>query len=330
MKFRIFISLLVVTLLYLSSCTEENEDYFSDDNGYPTIEVDSLKYSYISGKNEYFYDGIFKSKEHIQNFNLKLQENRKYRISSSQEFSDISTINLCLLAGSDTITISQEINGQQVLYFNSSNYQSLILQAQLQGDVNISLDYKLYFEELEYDTLSLDSRQLSYYGHFTDSVADTCKFYPSGSYWYRWLRVNESISNLSDISYSFKLNEPSQEQEFGFVIAGSEELTSNNIYSDNLPNGIFFTVKSNQFSKYKIENSSVVLLERNNLISAVDYNQAIDVSIVTDANFPNKRAVVINGNTVAYIDSGELNYFYIVFSDRAESKISIYNLVYSN
>lgn len=319
------ITLFTLSLLIFSSCTKENEDYFDDSNGLPTIELDSLKYSYISQNDEYFYESVFKGKTNIQKFNLKLKKNRKYRISCSQNFSDSSTINLSLLSGQDTITLSKKINGTDVLYFNSSQHQKLVLQAQLQNEYNISLDYRLYFEELEYDTLQLNNKPFTYNGHFTNERTDTAYFYPSESYWYRWMKYNENISNTATISYSFKSDIENQNQEFGFVIAGKDYLSAEGKYQDNLPNGIFFSVQNNQFTISKIDDSNANLLENGNLNFTIDYNNSINIEIKTDASYTNKKSIFINNQLIAFIDSPTQNYLYLVFSDRAITPLQIFD-----
>ena len=326
MNIKLFISISIFILFAFISCTEENSDYEKQkDNDYPNIEIDSLKYSYISPENNYYYNGQFKSKDYIQAFNLDLKENRKYRISSSQSFSDISKINLSLLTGNDTITVSQNINNQQVLYFNSSNYQKLILKAQLQDNLNISLDYNIYFEELNNDTLSIKDYQFTYTGHYTDSLADSCLFYPSKSYWYKWLRLNRTISNNKNISYCFNyLNEEST-HEFGFILGGSESLTKGNIFDDNLANGIFFNIIEDKYFIYSISNNSVVLLEQGTVGSPINYNQIIKVDIISDLSYINKKNILINGVHIAFIDQEYTDYFYLINSDRAESKLNIFD-----
>lgn len=329
MKFKIILSLILLPILFFTSCKEENEDFTEDvetSNGYPNIRIDSLKYSYISSENNYFYDGIFKSREHSLSYNLKLQENRKYRISSSREFYDKSNIKLFLYSGSYAITHSEDYDGNEVLYFNSSNYQNLVLKAKLQDDVNISLDYKLYFEEMSYDTLNFSNYQFSYYGHFTDSVSDTCKYYPSESMWYRWLRLNDDISSSKKtISYSFKLDNSDSKQDFGFVISGEAQLSSDNDFENNLPNGYTFIVEENNYKILKIETASVQVLEEGVLTQNIDYSQAIDIEIKENDQTPENKEIYINNNLVSYIVCDDFNYFYILFSDKADSKVNIFN-----
>ena len=329
MKQKIFLSLILLPILFFNSCKEKNEDFSEDvdkGNGFPNIAIDSLKYTYISAENNYFYKGFFKSREHILNFNLKLQENRKYRVSSSRKFYNKSDIKLTLYSGSNPITNSQDIDGNEVLYFNSSNYQDLILKANLQDQLNISLDYKLYFEEMAYDTLNFSNYQFSYYGHFTDSIADTCKYYPSESSWYRWLRLNNNIApSKNSISYSFKLENSNYKQNFGFVISGDSQLSSDNDFENNLPNGYTFLVEDNKYTILKIETASVLILEEGILNQNIDFSQAIDIIIKKNDAIPENKEIYINNNLVSYIVCDDFNYFYMLFSDKAESKVNIFN-----
>lgn len=319
------ITLLVFFSLIFSSCKKENEDYFVDENANPNIEIDSLKYSYITNKNDYYYEGLFKGKEDIRKFNLKLKENRKYRISSSQKYNDISAISLSLLQGSDTVTLSQVLNQQNVLYFNSSKEQTFTLQAQLKEEINISLDFRLYFEELEYDSLNLSTNLFTYHGHFSDEVTDSIYFYPSNSNWYKWLKLEQNISNTSSISYDIISSEENQNYEFGFVIGGSEELSTENQFQNNLPNGLFFSIHNNQYSVTKIETAYSSVLETGNLPNSLDLTQKIHIEIVTDPSYYNKKKIFINNELVAFVNSPEMNYFYNVFSDKNQKEIKIFN-----
>ena len=218
-------------MFVFASCKKENEAYFDEPNNtYPNINIDTTKHTYIYRDSLYFYEGLFKSKSDIQKFNIYLKENRKYRISSSQIFEDSSSIKLSLLAdNNDTITVSEKLNRQNVLYFNSLKNQTLILQAQLQNEYNISLDYRLFFEELLYDSLSLKNKYFSYNGHFEEN-SNSCYFSPSNSYWHRWLKCNETISNTANITYTFLSSEENKTAEFGFVIAGSERLNKGTLF----------------------------------------------------------------------------------------------------
>lgn len=324
------ITLFLLSFLIFSSCTKENEDYFDDSNGLPTIKIDSLKYSYISADNEYFYKDIFKSSEHIQNFNLQLNKNRKYRISSSQEFNEYSAIGLELLASNNqTITISQDLNGQKVLYFNSSEYQTLLLHAQLQNEYNISLDYKLFFEELEYSRILLNDIQVSYYGHFSTNLNDTLSFYPSNSYWYRFIKTDNIVSNTADISYTFKSSIENQSQEFGFSLGASDRYYTENEFINDLPNGIFFSVKENKYTITQVEEATKSIIESGSLPTDINYNSNIKIEIQSDNAYSNKKNIFINNELVTFIDCPEMNHFYTIFSDRAASPIQIFDYTIS-
>ncbi len=326
------ISLLIITLLALSSCKKENEAYFEEpSNGYPTIEIDSIRYSYISKDNNYFYEGLFKSKSNIKNFNLKLKANRKYRISASQLFEDSCSINLCLLANNkDTITESQNLNTQKVLYFNSLKEQSLILQTQLESDYNISLDYRLFFEELSYDTLSLNNKSFSYNGHFSDKIKDTCYFFPSNSYWHRLLSPSLPISDTANISYTIKSSIQNEDYEFGFIIAGTKSLTYGNKFNDDLPNGIFFSINNNEYTVTQIENNSSTNLEQGYLQNNINFDNDIRIEIKTDNIDKETKKIFINNNQITSINSPSIDKFYIIFSDRNKDIIRIFNYQTNN
>ncbi len=316
--------------IIFSSCKKENEAYFDKSNGLTTIHIDSIKYSYISEDYNYFYKGLFSSKSDIQKFNLVLKKDRKYRLSSSQPFINFSTINLTLLAGNDTITVSQNLNGQQVLYFNSSKDQTLILQAQLQNKYNLSLDYNLYFEELNYPSINIENKTFSYYGHFSNDNTDTCYFYPSNSYWYKWMKLDQELSNTSKIDFNIISSDENKNQDLGFIIGGTNELSAGNNYANNLPNGVFFSIKNKQYTITQIEDSYSNIIETGTLQSTLDFNQTINFRIETDSSYSNKKNIFINNELTAKIDIPILDKFYAVFSDRILLPIKIYNLNISN
>lgn len=325
---RIF-ALLIIVLSILSSCKKENEDFFAeDDNGYPTIQIDSIIHSYISKDDNYFYEGLFKSKSNIVHFNLNLKANRKYRISCSQQFEDSSSISLSLLTkNTDTITISEKINLQNVLYFNSLKKQNLILQAQLQNEYNISLDYRIFFEELAYDTLQLNNNSFEYNGHFSDKVTDTCYFFPSNSYWHRWLKYANNISDTCSISYSIKSSIENKDAEFGFIIVGSDQLNKGSQFEDDLPNGIFFSIKNNQYQITQIEDYNSTIIESGDLGNPIDRSKAITLKIQTNNTDNTQKDIFINNNIITSVNSSSMNQFYIVFSDRTKETIRVFDFL---
>lgn len=316
---------LLMISLFFSTCKKENEAYFEGDKNFPTIEINPLKYSYISPEGAYFYSGSFKSTKHIQQFNLSLLEGRKYRISCSQPYSDSATISLSLLQDNDTITVSESIYGQSIIYFNSSKTQTVTLQAQLQEMINISTDYRIYFEELEYDELSLSNQNFSYHGHFESITQDSTYFYPSGSYWYRWLKLNNPINNNSNISYSVINSESNQNIELGFILGGSEELSMGQQFENNLPNGIFFSLKNKQYQIFEIENASLTEVETGSLSNVIDLSDSIHVDIRTSATYSANKIIFINGIPVTEVHSPNINRLYLTFSDRISSPLKICN-----
>lgn len=315
----------ISAVIILSSCKKENDDFlFVEVNGFKNIEIDTLKYTYISPDGDYYYKGIFKSKNDVQSFNLKLEANRKYRISSSQPYINNSSIDLSLFSGSDTVTNSYLLEGSDALYFNTSETGEYILKAKLKTAYNLSLDYYLYFEELKYAPLVYNEYPFEYRGHF-ESMANSLTLYPSYSFWNNWLKVDESIPYNSNISYQFIASEYTDNNTFGFMISASDSPEKSTYMSNDLPYGLHFSIENNKFSVYEYNSNYPQLINSGDLPSQLNLSDSVQVDIMTTATYSNYKQVLINNFPITYIEETSFNNFYLVFDDRFEDPIQIYD-----
>lgn len=317
-KVLIFISLLLIVSIW--SCKKENEDYFKPKSIYTIIEIDSLNHTYISKDHEYFFEGLFKSASDLKRFTLMLKEGKNYRFSSSQNFINTGSINLSLVNSNfDTITLSQNINHQNVLYYNALQDQEVILQAQLESQLNLSLDYRLFFEEREFSKFKFTNRSFEHNGNFSVKNNDTCVFTPSGSYWNRILKLNEPIS--SSISFDLK----SKSTDFSFILNGSESFSLGNEFDDDLPNGMLFQIKNNQYEIIDIQNNASILIENGTLPFTITSNSAINIKVLNDATDSTKKDIFINNQKISTLTQVEFDWFYLIFPDRSFSDFKIFN-----
>lgn len=316
----------ILALIVLWSCKKENEDFlFIKDNGFTHITIDTLKYTYISPDGDYFHKGQFKSKNDVQSFNLKLEANRKYRISSAQPYIENSNIDLSLFSGSDTVTISYSKEGSDAIYFNTSKAGDYMLKAKLKNAYNLSLDYYLYFEELKYAPLVYNEHPLEYRGHF-ESMIDTLTLYPSHSYWNNWIKLNAPIPYLSNISYRLKLSHYADNNTFGFMIGASDLPKTDSYIQNDLPYGLHFSINNHKFSISEYSSTASQLINSGDLPRNLNLSDSVQVDIMTTATYSNYKQVFINHFPITYIEETGYDNFHIVFDDNFNDPIQIYDL----
>ncbi|MBN2668558.1 MAG: hypothetical protein JXR60_04945 [Bacteroidales bacterium] len=319
------ITIIILGVLALFSCKKENEDYPLPNNNYPNIAVDSLNYSFWSEAGLPYYEGYFNSANQVKNFNLKLYKNKQYRIFSSQQFDDTTYVRLALKnEDGNTITLSQVINHQSILYFNSPSDKTYLLSTQLDGDYHLSTDFKLFFEERQYNTLLYKQFNWSYYGNFKVE-ADSLHFIPSGSFMQRWLQVDSSIENSKNISVEIS-SDNEFTSEFGFTFSAYRNSANGGYSDDNIVHGTQVYFKNDKFYVYYISDNGTSLLYKGNLGSWSAMPNRLVLNIETDSSDYLHKLIYLNNMLITEVNNVDYNDFYFVFSDRTEERISISDL----
>ena len=98
--------------------------------------------------------------------------------------------------------------------------------------------------------------------------------------------------------------------------------------SSNTPH-IFFSILNQKYTITQILESTTSILETGDLPNTNNYNSNIKIDIQTDNAYQNKKNILINNELVTFIDCSDINYFYTIFSDKAETPIKVSDLLIS-
>ncbi len=332
MKTNLFFAIVGLTgWLLLGSCQKENLDFQSDIQTIPTMEVDTISWQYQSNDSTYFLSQELEGLNDINTINLVMKKDCYYRITATQPNSEQSNVDIVLLSNNgDTITLSESIQNQDVLYFYSSKNQVLTISTRLAGYYNTSLDYRLLIEIVKPYDLSWKGFAFRSFGHFS-VVKDSLCFRPMGSYWARLSAIDKPFNDTSQLSFKQSFTFAESDNSFGIWLGNSIALSAYQSTHIGLPSGYFLKIYRNQFELLRIEHADIQIVESGTLTESLQLDNQF--SFEPKSGQSHIKRLYINQELVCEIDLsslGNLFLFGFAIPDHQKSLVYLYDFKPTN
>jgi len=315
--------------LFLFSC----EKISLEKDVIETLTIDSDSHSFINKDGYPYYDNNLTSQQDKHVYKLEMNKDVEYRISASQPNAKVHQIILNLVNKSkDTLAISSdESPSKSFIVIKSPETATYYLIVSLRKMINPKFDYRLNFEELVENEVSLSGLNWLCDGTWNINNSGEAVLTNYDSRIYRHLKLNSPVSENPDVSFIIKSNSTSS-PNVGIIAGGSGGLIQFGEYTSEFPGkGQAFLAFIDDMNYTLINlNTTSMSLDWGYLSGIFDYYSGIELELKYDTN-SNQYRIYLNNTYVTSLHSIiQLKDFYICIQENGEGTTLIKDLVITN
>lgn len=307
------------------SCQKDKVDPNTSTNLRESIllEISPDQNSYIGATGNHYYTHIFTHKNDTNLYELKIKKGVKYHMICVQP--DLVSTNIKMeLKNSKGKLLYYSVNfeGKTEMVFAPDTDENLYLWVTLNNGTSESLKYNLYFEESNPADFNFMNLNWGASGNWKAINSQTLEFTCSDTREFRWIRLNSTIPDNVDLSFTMKSITKTELPSFGFVLDGSQELKDGGVYTEELPMlGYFYNIID--MGTYKITRFSTTTETHEDgtmNIPNIDINSGININT-------GRSGTTIN-NVLLWkgINLASKDVFYLVIEDKGFDKITFENI----